>query len=319
MALEQLLSTLRLLESGSYEGNYAYVGKREGGLQPRGAYGIPKEHWPAWAQRAGIPGADWRDPYAQDRVAAHRADEYLDAFGNYELAAAAWIGGTNSAYKLIQGGYEGPSSIRNTRIREYVENARKSFDAAPDFGKVRRALPQYARKQNQRVSAQGGWVMPVAGPNEFTRGSWMPNSITHRGRTHAATDIYAEEGTPIVAPVNGKVISTKTSKIGGHTARVLGDDGIVYYFAHMAEAAVVGAGQRLLAGNHIGYVGRSGSAQNTKPHLHFSMKKGGQAINPHGYLSGAGSSAKFAPNAQAFGSAGASPNMPGQLNDMLNQ
>ena len=320
MALEALLATIRLLESGSFEGDYNYVGKSEGGLRPRGAYGISAEQWDGWAQRAGLPGADWRDPAAQDRVAAHRASEYLDTFGRYEIAAAAWIGGTNSAYKILQRGYDGVDSIQNDRIREYVSAAVKAFDVAPDFGVVRRAHPQYSKKQQNKVSSQGGWVMPVAGPNEFSNGSWMPDTHTHRGRTHAAVDVYAEEGTPIVAPVAGKVISTKHGKIGGHTARILGDDGITYYFAHMAEGAVVGAGQRVLAGNHIGYVGRTGSAKNTKPHLHFSMTKGGRKINPYSFLSGAGDSAKFAANANAFGSV--SGNQPGtlsQMNEMLDQ
>ena len=320
MALEQFLSMIRLLESGSYEGNYLKVSKRKNGLTPRGAYGIAKEHWAPWASRAGVTGADWRDPRAQDRVAAHRSNEYLETYGNYEIAAAAWIGGTNSAYTILQRGYKSPADIQNLEIREYVEKAQRAFKDAPDFGVVRRSYPAAAKKQNQRVVAQGGWVMPVAGPNQFSNGSWMPNTHTHRGRTHAAMDVYAEKGTPIVAPVSGKVISTRTSKIGGHTARVLGDDGITYYFAHMADGAVVGAGQRILAGNHIGYVGNSGSAKNTKPHLHFSMKKGGKAINPYSFLSGSGDSSKFAANANAFDYAnigGGAPGSQEQLNEML--
>ena len=320
MALEQFLSVLRLLESGSYEGNYQRVGKAKRGLKPIGAYGIPEQYWAPWASRAGVTGADWRDPRAQDRVAAHRANEYLETYGNYEVAAAAWIGGTRSAYTILQRGYAGLSDIHNPEIREYVAKAKEAMQVAPDFGVVRRSFPAAAKKQNQRVVAQGGWVMPVAGPNQFSNGSWMPTTHNHRGRTHAAIDVYAEKGTPIVAPVSGKVLSTKFGKLGGHTARVLGDDGITYYFAHMADSAVVGAGQRILAGNHIGYVGNSGSAKNTKAHLHFSMKRGRKKINPYSFLSGSGDSSKYAANANAFDYANVGGGAPGtqqQMNDML--
>lgn len=315
--LEEFLSSIRLLESGSYEGNYGFIGRRENGVQPRGAYGILDSNWKAWASRAGLSGADWRDIQAQDRVAAHRAQDLQNTYGTWDMAAAAWIGGTESARKILQRGFGGIEDIQNAAIREYVENFQKASKVAPSFGVAQRAMPTQAKLASASQS-QAAWVNPVAGPNEYSRGSWMPGSLTHRGRTHAATDVYAERGTPIVAPVNGTVISTKKSKIGGNTARVRGDDGIIYYFAHMEDAAVVGAGQRLLKGNHIGYVGNSGSAKNTKPHLHFSMKKAnGDAINPYSFLSGSGE-VQTAPTAMAYGSG---PNrqesVSGKMNTML--
>lgn len=318
--IEQFLSTIRLLESGSYAGNYLQVGKRVNGAQPQGAYGILDTNWLGWAQRAGIPGADWRDPRAQDRVAAARAQEYVEAYGSFDMAAIAWIGGTESARKIIQRGFHGPEDIQNDEIRQYFQDYQKESQEAPDFDVARRAAPVQAKRQTQG-QAQGGWVMPVAGDNEWSKGSWMPNTLTHRGRTHAATDVYAARGTPIVAPVAGKVIGVKKSDIGGFTARIQGDDGIIYYFAHMDQAAVVKAGQRVLAGAHLGFVGNSGSASSTSTHLHFSMKKAnGDVINPGTFLSGAGEPNGAYPTAQAYGE-GASAFTSGtaQMNGMLDQ
>lgn len=316
--LENFLSTIRLLESGSYEGVYAARGKKVRGERPVGAYGILESNWGSWAMRAGIAGANWRDPRAQDRVAAHRGQEYFDVFGSWDLAAVAWIGGTESARKVIQRGYDGPDSIDNQEIRDYLSAFQANTRSAPDFGVVSRSSSQSPQSQVKQ-QAQGGWVMPVAGDNEWSRGSWMPNTLTHRGRTHAATDVYAERGTPIVSPVGGKVISVKESEIGGFTARVQGDDGIIYYFAHMNEAAVVGAGQKILAGAHIGFVGNSGSASSTSPHLHFSMKKpNGDVINPSGYLGGAAASQPFKATAMAYGEGPSrQQSATGQMNNML--
>lgn len=132
--------------------------------------------------------------------------------------------------------------------------------------------------------ANTNWYFPIIGETEFSGGSWMPDSLTHRGRTHAAIDVYAEMGAPIIAPVSGVVQTVKTSDIGGHTVSFLGDDGITYYFAHMAQPSPVLKGQRLNIGSYVGAVGNSGSAKNTKPHLHLSMKRNGSPINPYQYL-----------------------------------
>lgn len=130
------------------------------------------------------------------------------------------------------------------------------------------------------------WVNPVAGPNEWSAGSWMPNTLTHRGRNHAAIDIYATTGTPIVAPMSGTVMASASGKIGGNYVRIRGDDGVIYYFAHMAQRSHLQAGQRVQRADVVGAVGNSGSARSTKPHLHFSMRSASSKapINPTSYL-----------------------------------
>lgn len=127
----------------------------------------------------------------------------------------------------------------------------------------------------------GEWFFPVAGANEWNRGSWMPNTLTHRGRTHAAIDIYAGRGTAIVAPVAGVIISVGVNtSIGGNWVQMRGDDGITYYFAHMDRPSGVRKGQRIGAKSYLGAVGNSGSAKNTSTHLHFKMSHRGKSLNP---------------------------------------
>ena len=57
-----------------------------------------------------------------------------------------------------------------------------------------------------------------------------------------------------------------------------GDDDYLYYFAHMSESPVRRVGDRIKAGNFIGYVGQSGNARTSKAHLHFQTI----ALNPDG-------------------------------------
>jgi len=140
------------------------------------------------------------------------------------------------------------------------------------------------------------WYMPVAGmkqaPGDFAsgKGNWSRGSFGYQkpaskgGHVHTGTDIYAHEGTAIVAPVGGTVISAGNGSKSGHYVKIRGTDGIEYYFAHMQTASPWKSGARVNAGIFIGAVGKSGNASGTSPHLHFSMKKNGKAISPNAFL-----------------------------------
>jgi len=128
------------------------------------------------------------------------------------------------------------------------------------------------------------WTFPVIGTTEWSGGSWMPNTQTHRGRTHAAIDIYASRGQTIVSPVGGTIKNFGSGNVGGNWIQVTGDDGNVYYFAHMDKPVTLSKGQRINGGTAIGLVGNTGSASSTKPHVHFSIKRNGKALNPVGLL-----------------------------------
>ena len=131
------------------------------------------------------------------------------------------------------------------------------------------------------------FVFPVIGKTEWSGGSWMPSTQTHRGRTHAAVDIYASRGQTIVSPVSGTVRSVGSTNIGGNWIQIQGSDGKIYYFAHMDSATTLKKGQSVRGGQAIGAVGNSGSASRTSPHLHFSIKSSnGSAINPVPLLRG---------------------------------
>ncbi len=279
--LARFMAAVRLVETGSAEGNYLQIGQRVRGYTPRGAYAISPENWEVFSREAGIPDADWRSPQAQDLVASTQMQRLFQRYGNWDLVAAAWFAGPDSADNMAKRGYVGVEGIGHRQIGQYVSAVVNATTDEATAGFLGTFTP------TTQYTAQGSWLHPVAGESEWSRGSWMPNTLTHRGRTHAAVDIYAASGTPIVSPVGGRVIAAGTGKIGGNWARIQGDDGNVYYFAHMKAAAVVSKGQRISAGAHVGFVGKSGSASATSPHLHMSITRGGRAVNPATMLEGA--------------------------------
>ena len=104
------------------------------------------------------------------------------------------------------------------------------------------------------------------------------------GRTHQGTDMLAEYGTPTVAPVSGRVEHRSVS-MGGLAWFLYGDNGDMYYGAHLSDYENVGAGW-VAQGTVIGYVGMSGNAAGTTPHLHFEIHPGGgSAVNPYSTVS----------------------------------
>jgi murein DD-endopeptidase MepM/ murein hydrolase activator NlpD len=98
------------------------------------------------------------------------------------------------------------------------------------------------------------------------------------GRAHKGTDLMTDYGTWTVAPVDG-VVEHGENGLGGLTWKLYGDDGNMYYGAHLSAYENVGAGW-VPAGTVIGYVGTSGNAAGTPPHLHFEFHPGGGGAAP---------------------------------------
>ncbi len=114
----------------------------------------------------------------------------------------------------------------------------------------------------------GSITCPVAGRVSFIDTWLAPRS---GGRQHQGVDMFAAYGTPVVAPVAGELEQT-TNDLGGLSFRLWGDDGNFYYGAHLS--AYGSASGQVEAGRLIGYVGTSGNAAGTPPHLHFEIHPG---------------------------------------------
>jgi murein DD-endopeptidase MepM/ murein hydrolase activator NlpD len=120
---------------------------------------------------------------------------------------------------------------------------------------------------------------PVDGPTSFVN-DWGVGKKD--GRRHQGIDVFANEGTPLVA-VDAGVVHFTIDPLGGVVAYLRGDGGTTYYYAHLQR--VEGVDRRVSLGERIGYVGRTGNAAHTSPHLHFEVHPGGgAAINPHPLL-----------------------------------
>ncbi|MGH2768314.1 MAG: M23 family metallopeptidase, partial [Actinomycetota bacterium] len=112
---------------------------------------------------------------------------------------------------------------------------------------------------------------PVAGLAHFSH-DWKLPRWTPSPHLHEGTDIFAAEGTPIVASGPGKVAATARVPVGGISVWIVADDGNAFYYAHLRGFAKgLQRGQRVEVGTVIGYVGDTGNAEGGPPHLHFEL------------------------------------------------
>ena len=125
------------------------------------------------------------------------------------------------------------------------------------------------------IYGQGdAWVCPIHGPTAFSDTFGAPRS---GGRLHQGVDLISPRGTEIVAVVDG-FAKPGQNDLGGNAISFAGADGNRYYYAHLDSYGTVGA---VLKGTVIGYVGDTGDAKFSTPHLHFEIHPaGGPAVDP---------------------------------------
>lgn len=125
--------------------------------------------------------------------------------------------------------------------------------------------------------------VPVAGvPPRALRDTW--DGARSEGRKHQGIDIFAKRGTAVLSSTEGIVTKVGTNRLGGLVVWVMGPGGQRHYYAHLARYADVEAGMRIAPGRVLGYVGNTGNAQGTPPHLHYGVYAMGGAINPYPLL-----------------------------------
>ena len=126
--------------------------------------------------------------------------------------------------------------------------------------------------------------IPVEGvrPHQLVNSWGSPRS---EGRKHEGIDIFAPRGEPIRSTTSGIVVTLATRRRGGNVVRVLGPGGQWHYYAHLERFSEIRVGQVIVRGTIIGYVGDSGNAKGTPPHLHYGIYHfAGGAINPYSLL-----------------------------------
>ncbi len=107
-----------------------------------------------------------------------------------------------------------------------------------------------------------------------TKSDWNPKSFWFspwgKSGVHKGIDIFAKEGTPVIAACSGLVVSVASNGEGGNVVSILGPKWLVHYYAHMKTVSVL-TGTLVRQGDKIGTVGSTGNAAGKAPHLHYAI------------------------------------------------
>jgi len=240
--------------------------------------------------------------------------ELTTAYKTSTLDKVQSIGNPVEAAVIVHDNYE-ISADSDTAVRQVRGgNAQKYYD---DFkGKIEDGTPVTAvdplatgsgASGCQDASATGGlgvsaegFVFPlkttqaiIKNGEPVSKAKWCSTSTTNCHHTANAADISAPEGTPIVAARGGTVVGANPSNGNcassslGCNLTFKGDDGVLYYYAHMKERdPSIKPGSKLIAGQIVAKVGTKAMAINTHPHLHINALPGDKYSSQPGCLKG---------------------------------
>lgn len=139
---------------------------------------------------------------------------------------------------------------------------------------------KYAKLMTQEPPTDNSLPNPLI--NAHLTDTW--GAARSGGRSHEGIDIFAKRGTPIHSTTEGIVRKVGTNSLGGNVVSIIGPGGVSHYYAHLESYADIEVGDWVYAGDIIGYVGDSGNAKGTPPHLHYGVYTNAGAVNPYPLL-----------------------------------
>ena len=149
------------------------------------------------------------------------------------------------------------------------------------------ALPNAQVNKLKQMRLAQRLTIPVKGisRNEL-RDTWGASRSS--GRRHEGIDIMAARGTKVYSTTEGLIADLRNNTLGGKVIWILGPAGSWHYYAHLeGHKRGLKEGDFVKKGAHIGYVGNTGNARHTAPHLHYGLYLSGRgrgAVNPYPYL-----------------------------------
>ena len=148
-------------------------------------------------------------------------------------------------------------------------------------------LPNTQVNKLQMMRLDNRLPVPVKGISRTQlRDTW--GAARSQGRSHEGIDIMAERGTKVYSATEGLVADLRNNNLGGKVIWILGPSGSWHYYAHLdGHKRGLNVGDYVHKGDLIGYVGNTGNARATAPHLHYGIYlngKGRGAVNPYSYL-----------------------------------
>ncbi len=169
-------------------------------------------------------------------------------------------------------------------------------DLEHDLARARARFPEPAASRPSAVPSMtatnlthdllfASMVMPVRNlrPRDISDSWGAPRDGGER--KHRGIDLFAPRGTQILAVADGIISYIGNQPKGGRCLWLATEQGVSFYYAHLERwAAGLYEGMEVRRGDVLGFVGNTGNALTTPPHLHFSIVEGDESLNPYPIL-----------------------------------
>jgi hypothetical protein len=206
----------------------------------------------------------------------------LDGYGRLTVLAAGRHGITGMRARLSRS-YKGTPNGTTVVVAFAAASARDRVKAPKKKEPSRRRVPRTPEAKLRALSTKGGFIFPVQGKHRF-RDDWgAPRQNTG---FHEGNDVFAPAGTPVVAVTDGVLRRVGTARVPGNRLYLWSKRGDYYFYGHLSSfERDARSGAKVEAGQVLGFVGSTGDAEPTPPHVHFEIHPGGgDAVDPYPFL-----------------------------------
>lgn len=229
---------------------------------------------------------------AEEREALARKESDIGGLMEAVAAKDATLGRLAAwAEALLAAAERGAASdARIELLRELADAAAREHEA------TERVIADIAQRAGETPPSLDRWTWPLAGlvTQEFGPTSFaLEPPLAYRGVTyphfHDGVDIAAPVGAAVHAVARGRVAFVGHLGGGAMAVIVAHAEGLISLYGHLDDTVfrpTVRAGDTVEAGQRIGSVGLTGLT--TGPHLHFSLRRGTEPVDPRGVLGSPG-------------------------------
>ncbi len=262
----------------------------------------PREQYRASLEHVGLAetalGRDWvaagdralRDPLSIDlpyRETAYFPSDSAVALGyrlrglrGRRITATLNVAGIGRARVFADLYRLSPDTADAPRLVATLDSTAATFSWEPrrDRDFVLRVQPELLRTGSVTVelTSEPALAFPVDGRSWQAVQSVFGDPRDAGRRAHHGVDIFAPRGTPTLAAAAGRIRRVRTTPRGGKTVWIRDEvRSMSLYYAHL-DSQAVGTGQWVEVGDTVGFVGNSGNARTTPPHLHFGIYRRGE-------------------------------------------
>lgn len=175
------------------------------------------------------------------------------------------------------------SENRQQQLMEQIANKENEYDKIAREEWLATSVPETTGSHSSSKPNGVTWITPVPYYTLTSPFGMRIHPILGVERLHNGVDLALAAGQPIYATRDGVVDWTAYEEDGaGYYVQINHGDGYKSIYMHMTNY-IVYMGQKVKAGQIIGYVGSTGLSSG--PHLHFGISYKGTYVNPMEYIS----------------------------------